>query len=403
MMKKIYIPILIILGLIIALALTVKVTRTIDWEESFNEKSNKPYGVSIIYKELERLFEDSKVRTLYHMPDSYFYANSEGGYGDHIAEGVYMKIGNSTSLDFESIDELLLFAERGNTVFISDYYIPSYLTDSLKVDIDYLLNENDSISELSFKHASLQDRNTRIDRNEGDFYFGNFDNETQQVLGYMDNGDRQPNFLKIPYYEGTFYLHLQPKIFTNYNILKEDRFRYVEGVLSYLPSKDIYFDSYLKYQTPYDGAEAEQSSELGWFLEQTAFRWAWYIALLLSLLFIIFNAKRRQRIVAIIKPLQNTTVAFVKTISNLYFETQDHHNLVDKKITYFLEKIRSDFNLNTSVLDEEFIERLSAKSGKKEANVAILINYIKWLQSKEHNSETSLIKLNKFIEEFHSR
>ena len=53
-MKKIIPTLFIIVALIIsaAIALGIKSTRTIDWEESFNEKSNKPYGVSIFYKEL---------------------------------------------------------------------------------------------------------------------------------------------------------------------------------------------------------------------------------------------------------------------------------------------------------------------------------------------------------------
>ena len=53
----------------------------------------------------------------------------------------------------------------------------------------------------------------------------------------------------------------------------------------------------------------------------------------------IFNAKRRQRVVPIINPLPNTTLDFTKTIGNLYYQEGNHQNIVDKKIIYFLEKI----------------------------------------------------------------
>ena len=36
--------------------------------ESFNERSNAPYGVSVLYKELPNLFENNKIRTVYHAP-----------------------------------------------------------------------------------------------------------------------------------------------------------------------------------------------------------------------------------------------------------------------------------------------------------------------------------------------
>jgi hypothetical protein len=206
----------------------------------------------------------------------------------------------------------------------------------------------------------------------------------------------------VPFGRGNVFLHLEPKVFTNYHILKEDRYTYVEGVLAYLPDDDVYFDSFTKIQTSYDG-DVEKESNLGWFLEQLSFKWAWYTAIIFGILFMIFNAKRRQRVIKIIQPLQNTTVAFVKTVSNLYFDTKDHKNLIDKKITYFLEKIRHDLNLNTDNLNEEFIEKLADKTGKKQEDVKKVINYINLMKSKKEFFEENLIKLNKHIEAFYSK
>ncbi|MBW2938255.1 DUF4350 domain-containing protein [Aureisphaera sp. CAU 1614] len=402
-MKKVYLigGLIIILVIILARSCDFSYSKTIDWEESFNEKSNKPYGLRVFYKELALIFKDKKIRTLYHQPASYFYANSEDGYGDHIAKGTYIKIGNSNALTYDSVDELLYFAEHGNTLFISDYYFPQILVDTLGIDIDYVPNEKDSISKLVFESKNLSEKNTKIDRSIGDYYFGVMPPSSHQVLGYADEEKTKPNFIKVPFEDGTIYLHLQPKIFTNYNVLKDDNYSYVEEVLSFFPDEDIYFDSFYKYQTAYSN-EAEESSDLGWFLEQRAFRWAWYLALILIFLFVIFIAKRRQRIIKVVKPLENTTVAFVKTISNLYFETQDHKNIIEKKSTYFLERIRTQYNLDTSKLDEEFIERLSLKSGVKKEKVKTLINYIDWLRNKRQYFESNLIQLNTYIEEFYS-
>ena len=403
-MKKILPIVFIIVAIIITIALTieVKANRTIDWEESFNEKSNKPYGVSILYKELPNLFNNNKIRTVYHTPSSYLYANSEDGYGDHVAEGNFIIIGNSDYLHYESITELLNFVERGNTLFISDYYFTEILSDTLKITVDFTLNEKDSISQMSFKYEGLKEKSTVIDKNDGDYFFSSFDSINYNILGYSKINEERINFIEVPFGDGKIYLHLQPKIFTNYNILKDDRYKYVEAILSYLPEKNIYFDSYSKIYTSYDG-DVDKNSNLSWFLQQTAFKWAWYSALLLTLLFMIFNAKRRQRIIRIINPLQNTTVGFVKTISNLYFETQDHKNLIDKKITYFLEKIRTNYNIDTSVLNKEFIVKLASKSGKKKEQVKKLIDYINWLRSKNQFFEENLTTLNKHIENFYSK
>ncbi|MBC3757612.1 DUF4350 domain-containing protein [Hyunsoonleella sp. SJ7] len=402
-MKK-AIPIILVVVAVIFTAifgLGIKRTKTVDWEESFNERSNKPYGVSVLYNELSILFEDSKIRTVYHQPSSYLTANSEYGYGDHEAKGNFIIIGNSDYLTGFSVDKLLEFVDAGNTLFISDYYYAQALHDTLDIDIDFEYNpKNDSISNLSFEYKNLTE--SSIDRNEGDYFFSRIDSSNTSVLGYSKTDKKRINFIQMDFGDGKILLHTEPKAFTNYNILKENRYEYVENVLSYLPDDDIYFDSYIKLQSAYSG-DVEEKSNLSWFLEQLSFRWAWYTALIFALLFMIFNAKRRQRIIPIIKPLQNTTVAFVKTISNLYIDTKDYNNLIHKKITYFLEKIRTDFNLDTSKLDDDFIVKLAGKAGRKTEDVKQLITYIKWLRTKEELFEQNLITLNKHIEAFYSK
>jgi hypothetical protein len=296
----------------------------------------------------------------------------------------------------------MIFASNGNTVFISDFYPPEVLSDTLNLDVDYLLNKKDSISRYRFKNNLLTNRKTIIDKSDGDFFFRDVDNPNIEVLGYASENDERPNFIKMMHGDGAFYFHLNPKVFTNYHILKNEHYKHVEGVLSYLPNENLYFDSYSKIYNSYYG-DAEKESNYDWFLDQQAFKWAWYLAILFALIFAVFNAKRRQRIIKIIKPLENTSLGFVKTISNLYFETQDYKNLIDKKITYFLEKIRTEYNLDTSVLDEDFIERLSLKSGKKKDVIIKLINYINWLDSKNEFFEENLVNLNRHIEAFYSK
>lgn len=399
-MKRIAYLLLIIIALVIVAALTIdiKKTKTVDWAESFNEKSNKPYGVSVFYKELPNLFKNHSVRTVYHDPESYLIAHSAEGYGDHVAQGSFIIIGNSYYLDDDSVDELLKFVNEGNTLFISDYYFNQKIHDTLQISVEYIPTGKDSVSNMLFENKTLS--GTVIDKNPGVNYFSSFDTINYHILGYTKTDEKRINFIEVPFGKGHIYLHLEPKAFTNYNMLKDDRHKYAEGIISYLPDGDVYFDSYTKIETGYP---ADKKSNLSWFLEQLSFRWAWYTALVFTLLFMIFNAKRRQRIIKIMKPLQNTTVAFVKTVSNLYFDIKDHKNLIDKKITYFLEKIRTDYNLDTTVLNDDFITKLASKTGKKKENVKQLIDYINWLKHRNEHFEVHLLTLNKYIETFYSK
>ena len=113
----------------------------------------------------------------------------------------------------------------------------------------------------------------------------------------------------------------------------------------------------------------------------------------------IFNAKRKQRVVPIIQPLQNTTVDFAKTIGNLYYQEGNHQNIIDKKIIYFLEKIRHDYLIETTTLDENFITKFHLKSGKNIDDIKNVVQLINYQRTTYHQSiEDDLIELNNAIE-----
>ena len=118
------------------------------------------------------------------------------------------------------------------------------------------------------------------------------------------------------------------------------------------------------------------------------------------LLFMLFNAKRKQRAIPVIKSLDNTTVAFTQTIASLYLKENDHKNLVDKKIAYFLEKIRTKFLLDTNNLNKDFIEILAAKSGNEISNTKYLINTIITLNKRSECTKEELLVLHKMIDNF---
>src|SRR5690606_30346951 len=126
----------------------------------------------------------------------------------------------------------------------------------------------------------------------GPYYFSKIDTLNTTVLGYQANKESQKriNFIKIPYRTGYFYLHTQPAAFTNFHLLKKDHYQYAESVLSYVPKGDVFW--YTKGQN----SESISGSPLRYILSQPALKWALYLSLIGILIFILFNAKRKQRI-----------------------------------------------------------------------------------------------------------
>ena len=392
---KIYVGLLILfLGLIAFIELTKE--QPINWKPTYNERHKIPFGTFIFHEELKNVFSDKEFTDVRKTPYEFFdeYYNWEED--EYTTTGNFIHIAQYSEMDDISAQELLDFVSYGNTVLMSSNYFPKRLKDSLGFNTtnEYDLKGNSffTLTNPRFKTDSIT-----IDRGINNFHFSKLNKSITTVLGHQTfDSIAFPNFIKVKHYDGQFLLHLQPIAFTNYSLLKKNNKKYTEAVLGYLPEDNIFYNSLNKANTNVSG------SKLRFILSQDALRYAWYLGLISLVLFLIFNAKRRQRIVKEIKPHENTTVAFTKTIGNLYYETKDHNNLVEKKTTYFLEYLRRVYFLDTQVLDERFTKLLIQKSGKDKEQIQQLVKSIVHLKAKPQCTEADLIHLNKQIEDFYT-
>jgi hypothetical protein len=147
----------------------------------------------------------------------------------------------------------------------------------------------------------------------------------------------------------------------------------------------------------------ETATPLRFILTTEPLRWAYYLTLLSILLFIVFEAKRKQRIIPVIKPFANTTLEFVGTIGNLYYQRGDHKNIAEKKIQFFFDQLHSTYFISSNHKDEDYGKLLSKKSGVPEKTVRELLNIVSYISEQEKISAPQLISLNELIEKFHQK
>jgi hypothetical protein len=164
-----------------------------------------------------------------------------------------------------------------------------------------------------------------------------------------------------------------------------------------LPSGPVQWTEY------YQMGRMETATPLRFILTNESLKWAYYLTIFSLLIFMIFEAKRKQRIIPIMKPLANTTMEFVTTIGNLYYQNGNHKDLAEKKILFLLDKIRTQYLMNTAHLDEHFIRTLTLKSGRPEGDVRSLFRTINYIQQSTIIAPEDLIDLNSKIENFNRR
>ena len=122
-------------------------------------------------------------------------------------------------------------------------------------------------------------------------------------------------------------------------------------------------------------------------MSQPPLAWSMWILLSLFALIYLLGTKRRQRLIPVIPPLKNSSLDFVKTIGQLYYQKRDHRNLALKISTHFLDYIRTRYNIPTSHLNEHFIDRLSFNAGVEKQEVEKIITAIHLVNMAERISE----------------
>jgi hypothetical protein len=221
---------------------------------------------------------------------------------------------------------------------------------------------------------------------------------TADVITLAQTTGEKPVAVFCPIGKGSVTVAVAPITFTNYNLLREDNYQYALLSLSGLPrnTQVVYNNHFLL------GGSQDNVSFLRYFRSAPALINTWYLVIALLLIFVLFHAKRKQRVIPVIQPPRNTSLEFTETIGRLYYQRGDHANLARKKIDYFLEYVRTHYYLSTNYLDDEFADRLTKKSGKPASEIKELLALIKNFRQAYDINQKDLLNLNIKIERFYN-
>lgn len=428
----------IVLLLILLAYLKTTQKKPVSWTPTFENTDTNPYGAYITYELLGDIFEKKNIRStrkpIYnnlkaslqnyfyyednnhvynesyddsdwdYETDSLEYANKEevidtvqydpmSIYHDKDLQDTTSYIFVNTRFDLDKVDleYLLDFVGLGNNAFISAEQFSYLLMDTLRIEMVSNYFSNDTLYTLR-------------DYPNKKYAFKTFLNNIKfntdscklpvRLLGTNNSGDT--TFVQVKYGNGYFYLHATPDAFSNVSLLDLDKYDFAFRSLSYLPrSNKVIWDEYQKKGDP------GSNSMFRVMLDSQPLRIALWIILLGLLLFMIFRAKRVQRIIPIIKPPVNSSIEFLDTISNLYYRKKDFETIANKRHAYFLDYIRKNYYMATERIDTEFIEVLSAKSGLEKDKLIELFALHKEIMEQPDISNTVFLKYNSLLEEFY--
>lgn len=376
------------ISMAIGVFVILKVTspKQYNWTITYSAEDKNPFGGYALNQLLRSRWGslNHSYKTLYELKDS-------------IKSGSSLFIVSETfSPGEEDALALLDHVSAGGRAFISAKQIDGAFADTLKLKIysgDFLSGKDSSSLRLV---ATRMDTNSKFSyqRRRIDNYFRNFDTTRTSVITVND--EERPVTIRMKWGKGDLILNSTPIMFTNMFLLASNNHKIASSQLSYLSDAELTWTEY------YQLGRREISTPLRFILLNEPLAWAYYVSLFCLLAFMLFEMKRRQRIIPVIRPLGNTTLEFVNTIGDLYYQNGDHRNIAEKKIMFFLEHVRTRYSLNTNRFDAAFASALAKKSGRKEAEITSLLGVINEIKSRPVTTTDHLKELNNRLEEFYN-
>jgi hypothetical protein len=361
------------------------------WSETYAEKGNQPYDLGLFREVLEASRGEDFV-VLEGLFSDTSYLESTGN--------TLLLVDGYALIDSSEGAMLRRFTERGNTAFISANTAGSILKRIADCDSDTLamklgaeeirvVGKTDPF-ELSFDRYG----------EPAVYSWTCFSTPLcGEAAAWVEvDGERHVNLVKVKSGKGELIIHSTPLIFTNYHFRRREVFEYVTELLPDFQAGKLYY--YEPSFSPFSPSEPLISeSPLRFILANEPLRWAWYLILLSSFLFVLNGMRRKQRAIPILALPKNQTTAFIDMVYRLYRKEAKHRDVVKMQSRQLRLFLRNKYGLHTDQADF-----LPEASRKLKMNPSYLSEFFKELDRCLHNStldDGDLMKIDRKITEFY--
>ncbi len=349
--------------------------KPLDWRVTFHEHDKNPFGGFVLNERLEDIFSFSETSHLT-FPQL---ANQ------HQNILILAEEANLTETDIQQLHQILA---SGRHVLLAAHQLPKPWLDSLGLEMSFEFDVfNEAIFDSPAKKISLK----RTPLSAGypapmlPSYFEVKKTNAWEVLA-TDEAQRAIAIRWQRSEEGQLILCSSPLIFSNLGLLHNDNYTFSQEILKLLPPDAIHLSYFYQLGRP------EPQTPLRYVLTQAALRWAVYLSVALLLIMFIFETRRKQRKIPVLTKPENTTVAYVKTLGNLYFQQRDNKNLAEKMIRHFIHRVHEKYHL-TFQHSERFYELLSVRSEVPVSEVADMCESIQRTREQQQISGNDLLAL----------
>lgn len=351
--------------------------KPLEWRITFHQNDKNPFGGYVLNQRMEDLFNFSETG---YLTLTEFSARDQNP----------LILAHRMDLTETDTDHLEQMLNGGRHVLLAAHQFPAEWLDSLGLKAEYSFSPLDE-SIFQSQRVQLTHQNGASARYMSPLVPAYFTVENR--LGWNPvvwNEDRHPLVVSKQIGKGKLILCSAPLLFTNFGLLHQDNYTFAQEILRELPEDNIHLSYYYQLGRP------EPQTPFRYILTQAPLRWALYLGLALLLVFFIVETRRRQREIPVLSPPENTTVEYVRTLGNLYFQQGNHQNLAEKMIRHFIHRVKEKYHLGFQP-SEQFYHLLSVRSELPLEEIVNTCDEIQKLRNQHQLTGAELLGLAKKI------
>ncbi len=382
----------IVLLIILFVVLDAYMPKSYNWTITYYHQDKNPFGAFVLDDVMKKSWDGK-----------YNVSNKSLYFIDSVQADSWLILCDQFKTDKQEIKRFLTWISQGGNALIGAHSYDSLFSDTLQFEVrtfSFSLGvksiwQNDSMG-IHFNDPSLRpSTDYYLPRTMVNRHFANYDSSKTTIIASDDQN--HPVAMAMSFGKGRIILTSVPLIFTNYALLKNHNDQVAAGILSYLHRGTLERTEY------YQLGSMQSMSPFRYILSEPSLTWAFYLLFSVILLFFLFGAKRDQRIIPVIEPLQNTTVDFIKTVSRLYFHRGDHRDLAVKKILFFTENLKHNFYIRPDATLEEMAHKVAVKTGSNPYKIQKLFEKMHHISRANWISKTELKSLSDEIDRLNEK
>lgn len=300
---------------------------------------------------------------------------------------------------WRDIDDFIQFRWDTTIHFTYSYGLAS--TNALKpsLDFSYVSHHETSFMNWAFFNPKVLAESPQKHELMGEHRYGNY-------------------MIRVPHGEGEIFLNCVPLLGGNYSLLREDVFEFTNHYTSALKGDHLIWDNYSRearwIRDETTGGRTRSSAQtpeikdgpLSFILSEPALKWAWFLLLALTFLYLILGARRKQRAIPVVLPPKNTSVEYAETLGHMFRQKNEHHRLMKMQGELFNSFVRERYGIKLNMQkdqnhNEANITLLAQKSDYSK-DIIQEIFHLSTLAQKGQGSEPSLVRLYQLLEDFYA-